>query len=163
MTHNELLYVFAQVAVALAGFASLIAFLGNLSSGPRHQIQRNRLLGMVRVALMATVFSLLPVVIFAQGVTEETAWRVSAVFFSLAHAAITVVAWRRTLWARREKLPTPVPFIAPTATLALLAIVLAAALPTWSAGLYLGGLFLVLVVSGALFFSLIVTFLDRGE
>jgi len=163
MHHSESLFAFAQVAVAFAGFASLIAFLGKRTTGPYRQLERNRLIGMVRVALVAIAFALLPVVVGAQGLSEESAWRVSAFLFAAAHSAITIIAWRRTLWMLREKIRDGMPFIPPMSTLALIALIFAVGLPAQAAGLYLAALFLVVGISGALFFGLVRDFLSDDE
>ena len=92
MSHADTLYALAQIAVAFAGFAGLMAFVRERAAGPLTQVQRNRLIGMVRVALIATAFAILPIVVSAQGLLESTAWRASGALFAVAFAPITVIA-----------------------------------------------------------------------
>ncbi len=163
MSHADTLYALAQIAVAFAGFAGLMAFVRERTAGPLTQVQRNRLIGMVRVALIATAFAILPIVVSAQGLSESTAWRASGVLFTAAFAPITAIAWRRLREIRRAGLPATVPFIPQVATVGLLLIVGSVASAEYAAGLYLAGLFFVLLVSGALFFTLVVTLLEKAE
>ncbi len=88
MNHDDTLYAFAQVAVAFAGFAGLMAFVRERAAGPLTSVQRNRLIGMVRVALIATAFAMLPIVVAAQGGSETATWRISGALFATALAPI---------------------------------------------------------------------------
>ena len=110
MSHADTLYALAQIAVAFAGFAGLMAFVRERAAGPLTQVQRNRLIGMVRVALIATAFAILPIVVSAQGLSESIAWRASGALFAVAFAPITVIAWRRLREIRTAGLPATVPF-----------------------------------------------------
>ncbi len=64
---------------------------------------------------------------------------------------------------RKAGLSATVPFIPQVATVGLFLLVASVFLPEHSSGLYLAGLFSVLLVSGALFFTLVVTLLDEGD
>jgi hypothetical protein len=115
------------------------------------------------IALIATAFALVPVVVASQGATEATTWRVSGVLFALAFVPIAVVAWRVRLMTRRVGVKPVVPFVAETATVALLTIIGSTVVPNDADGLYMAGLFLVLVVSGGIFVMLMVTLLDGPD
>jgi hypothetical protein len=163
MNHADTLYALAQVSVAFAGFAGLMAFVRERAAGPLTRVQRNRLIGMVRVALIVTAFALLPIVVSAQGLSDTTTWRVSGALFATAFAPITVIAWRRLLEIRKAAVPAAVPFIPQVATVGLLLLLGSVASAEHSSGLYLAGLFFVLLVSGALFFTLVVTLLEEVD
>ena len=163
MNHDDTLYAFAQVAVAFAGFAGLMAFVRERAAGPLTSVQRNRLIGMVRVALIATAFAMLPIVVAAQGGSETVTWRISGALFATALAPIVVIAWRRLAEIRRAGLSLTVPFIPQFATVGLLFLLGSVIFSEHASGLYLAGLFFVLLVSGALFFTLVVTLLEESE
>ena len=116
-----------------------MAFVRERAAGPLTQVQRNRLIGMVRVALIATAFAILPIVVSAQGLSESTAWRASGALFAVAFAPITVIAWRRLREIRRAGLPATVPFIPQVATVGLLLLVGSVVSAEYSSGLYLAG------------------------
>jgi hypothetical protein len=64
---------------------------------------------------------------------------------------------------RRERIRDGMPFIPPIATLALVALVVAVVVPDRAAGLYLAALFVVVGISGMLFFGLVRDFLRDAE
>jgi hypothetical protein len=163
VSHSDTLYAFAQVAVAFAGFAGLMAFVRGRAAGPPTRVQRNRLIGMVRVALIATAFAMLPIVVESLGLSEVATWRVSGVLFAIAFAPIMVTSWRRLVEIRSAGLSATVPFIPQVATVGLLLLLGSAIFSEHSSGLYLAGLFFVLLVSGALFFTLVVTLLEEPD
>ena len=163
MRHAEVLLTFAEIAVAVAGFASLISIL---SKSPKF-IDGSRLLGMVRSSLLVTAFSLFPFVPNALGITGPTAWRISAVIFFVTNGLHTFFAWRllyrmwrKGLWKVRAGYFTfPMGF-------AGLALTLASAFATSeerASGLYLASLAALLSVSGVLFLSVFTAFVrERG-
>jgi len=118
---------------------------------------------MVRVALIATVFGMLPIIVESQGLSEVVTLRVSGVLFAIAFSPIVVISWQRLMEIRRAGLSATVPFIPQVATFGLLLLLGSVIFSEHSSGLYLAGLFFVLLVSGALFFTLVVTLLDEPE
>lgn len=91
MQYSDLLQTFAEIAAAFAGFASLISLLGRSPDS----IDRLRLIGMVRTALLVAAFSLFPFVPLALGTTEATVWRLSAGLLFLLSAANSFFVWRQ--------------------------------------------------------------------
>jgi len=67
MINSDLLQTFSEIAVAFAGFASLISLLGRSSQF----IDGSRLLGMVRTSLLVTGFALFPLVLHAAGILGD--------------------------------------------------------------------------------------------
>ena len=160
MHDADTLYMFAQVSVAFAGFAGLMAFVRARTEEAVALILRGRLEGMVAIALVSTAFSILPVVVFAQGISEVMAWRTSALLFAVAYAPITFVTWRRAIAAKNVGILSVAQLTPYIATIGLISVVGSAVLQRYSSGLYLLGLFLILLVSGTLFLMLVTTLLD---
>ena len=106
---------------------------------------------------------MLPIVVASQGLSEGATWRVSGALFAIAFAPIVVISWRRLVEIRRAGLSATVPFIPQIATFGLLLLVGSVVFSEHSSGLYLAGLFSVLLVSGALFFTLVVTLLEESD
>ena len=100
LQYSDLLQTFAEVAVAFAGFASLLGLFGRSPEA----VQKVRLIGMVRAALIATAFSLIPFVPFALGAAEVTAWRIAAGLFLLVSGTNSFLVWRQVyqMWKRGE-------------------------------------------------------------
>ena len=158
MRHTDVLLTFAEIAVAVAGFASLISIL---SKSPKF-IDASRLLGMVRSSLLVTAFSLFPFVPNALGMTGAPAWRVSALAFFIANGLHTFFAWqhlyqmwRKGLWSVRAGYFT---FPMGLAGLGLALASAFAASEEWASGLYLASLAALLSVSGVLFLAVFTSF-----
>ncbi len=164
MQYSDLLQTFAEIAVAFAGFASLIGLFGRSSDSA----QKVRLIGMVRAALLATAFSLVPFVPLALGAQEVTAWRIAAGLFLLVSGTNTLFVWRRIyqMW-RGGDLKLRVGYFTIPMAAVHLGLAGAACVSTSSersAGLYIASVAGLLAVSGVLFFGVLSTFildLDR--
>lgn len=98
MSFDGILQTFAEVAVAFAGFASLISLLGRSSEF----LDGSRLLGMVRTSLLVTGFALFPFVPLAIGMSEHGAWRLSAILLVAVSGTHTFFTWRQLYraWAK---------------------------------------------------------------
>ena len=91
MQNSELLLTFAEIAMAFAGFASLVGILGRTSEA----IDASRFLGMVRTSLLVTGFSLLPAVAISAGTPSASAWRLSGALFFVIAGLHTFFIWQR--------------------------------------------------------------------
>ena len=158
MLHSDLLLTFAEIAVAFAGFASLISLLGQSSE----VLDSSRLLGMVRTSLLVTAFSLLPFVPAALGSSPLAAWRLSGAVFFVVAGLHTFLAWRqlyrlwkRGVWKVRAGYYT---FPAGGTSLALALCAALAPEERISAGLYISSLAALLSVSGVLFLGVFTSF-----
>jgi len=159
LQYSDLLQTFAEIAVAFAGFASLIGLFGR-SPGA---VQKVRLIAMVRSALIATAFSLLPFVPLALGTSKWTSWRVAAGLLLVVSGTNTFFVWRQVYrtW-KQGQLKFRVGYF--TIPMAALHLVLAgaacvAASPARAAGLYLASVAALLAVSGVLFLGVLTAFL----
>ena len=162
MEHSDTLLTLAEIAVAFAGFASLIGLLGRSSDF----LDGSRLVGMVRTALLVAGFAVAPLVPHALGLSEGTAWRVSGASFFAVNGVVTFFSWRVLYRAWKAGLWTMrVGYFTFPMGLAGLCLALASCLvasPSLAAGLYLSSLVSLLTISGVLFLG-VFTSLVRGR
>ena len=84
MPEVDILLTTAEVAVAFAGFASLVTILGRRSSQANPRIVAMRFRGMLTNSLLVVAFSMIPLVLFRYGLPETVVWRVSSALLALA-------------------------------------------------------------------------------
>ena len=84
MPEVDILLTTAEVAVAFAGFASLVTILGSRSSQVNPRIVAMRFRGMLTNSLLVVAFSMIPLVLFRYGLHETAVWRVSSALLALA-------------------------------------------------------------------------------
>jgi hypothetical protein len=94
VAHGDWLRTFAEVAVALAGFAGLLAGIRQRSKR-ESRINITRLRTIVETSLSVLAFSLLPTLLNGLGVTEFGAFRISAVLFLAGFIPLTVKGFHR--------------------------------------------------------------------
>jgi len=93
MEYSELLGILAQLFIAFAGFAGIVAAFSTIRLSPEATVFRLRAL--VAVALFAMVVSLLPFLLDAFNASEDASIRISAFLFGVGLCAITVWIWRQ--------------------------------------------------------------------
>jgi uncharacterized membrane protein len=91
MAESELLLTFAEVAVAFAGFASLVSILGQRSSVDHALVLGARMRAMLLSSLLVTGFALLPPVISWYGATPGSTWLISTL--ALLLVVVLYLAW----------------------------------------------------------------------
>jgi hypothetical protein len=94
VSDSDLLQTIAEIAIALAGFSGVVAFLGQRARGEWRSVDLfrfNQLLGSSFAALM---FSFSPILLFRMGVSEPTAWRWSSGFIAAYLAAAVLLSNR---------------------------------------------------------------------
>ncbi len=84
MPEVDILLTTAEMAVAFAGFASLVTILGRRSSRVDPRIIAMRFRGMLTNSLLVVAFSMIPLVLFRYGLGEMVVWRLSSVLLALA-------------------------------------------------------------------------------
>ena len=95
MDDDAALLTYAEIAVAFAGFAALVtAFRRGGTAGVERPLAA-RLRGMIEVALLAGLFSIVALSIRAFGVADETAWRVSSGLLAVAYFVSHLVWFSR--------------------------------------------------------------------
>jgi hypothetical protein len=150
----ETLLTMAEVAVAFAGFASLIAILGMRQAAAAFDLLRYWV--MLEFSLAALGFALLPQVLGAIGVGEAVVWRsVSALLalFTIVHNLVLAVLYVRGIEAVRAA-AGQANLLAANAVYAAIILSQLGNAFGWLdhlAGWYVFGLFLVLVVASAHF------------
>jgi hypothetical protein len=97
MQDAELLPTLAEIAVAFAGFASLVSILGGRSSGEQLAANIVRLRGMLQSAVFVLAFSLAPFLPARFGASDEISWRIAGVAFALFTLIPLPFTYRRVL------------------------------------------------------------------
>ena len=87
----EFLFTVAQIAVAYAGFSTLIAVIASSNVG---NIISSRIYYMLLLSLITISFSLVPSVIVAYGVSETIAWRISSTLYAISWMVYWINALR---------------------------------------------------------------------
>jgi len=87
----ELLTNIAQVAIAFAGFAGVVAAFSTFRLAPEATAFRIRML--VAVALLVLVASLAPTIVAAFGISDHAVTRICALFFAVGAVSIAVGMW----------------------------------------------------------------------
>ncbi len=167
--NSDLLLTFAEVAVAFAGFASLVAILGERPARDDPHINSVRMRAMVLYSLMVVMFSLLPLLLHRYEIAEAVIWRASS--GALAVAVGCVGFWlTRAVLAVRSSGPQTGSAIAiavaiPIPTLLAATLLLAANATTTvfvkPAAVYLTGLGLLVFLSGFAFSLVVFSFLGH--
>ena len=92
---QERLSLVAELAIALAGFASIVAIIGRRQGRDSTAIDAIRLQWMLGLSLFTTACALLPSVPFHAGLSENWTWRLCAGVFAVSGATILVYTVRR--------------------------------------------------------------------
>lgn len=167
LTDDELLLTIAEVAVAFAGFASLVGILGQRSSRDDTRVLGVRMRAMILFSLLAMAFSLLPSILDRFGLSDAAVWRTSSSVFLVC--LLLVFLWLAPTLARlrlvRQNRPRVRFVILPllftglvTALGALIADVLLLA-PAAVAALYALALFALLLLASLAFALILFSFL----
>lgn len=95
----DTLHVVAELAVAFAGFASLVSIIGSRRGRDAPNIDAARIRSMLEASLLVAAFALVPILIFHSGLPTSASWRASSGMFAIAAAVIMVLQARRTYLA----------------------------------------------------------------
>lgn len=149
MEYSDLLAILAQLFVAIAGFAGIIAAFSTIRLSPEATVFRLRAL--VAVALFALVISLLPFLLEAFDTSETASLRISAFVFGVGLCGITVWIWRqlRPLYAAGvldTQIFAALQSVAGALTIIGLFAVSAGVVIEMAPAIYLSGLFLGIVM-----------------
>jgi hypothetical protein len=160
----------AEVAVAFAGFASLISVLGRHSSRDDPRVLAVRMRAMILSSLIVVIFSLLPVVLNRYGLDEPTTWHMASILLLAATTAFVAFIARSVQLLLRFALPKPRWVGYPVFTLLSSAFLLAAANATFisasaRSAVYLTSLLLLLLLASLAFGLIVFAFLPsiRGD
>lgn len=166
LAESDVLLTIAEVAVAFAGFASLVSILGRGTSVDDPRVLSLRMRAMLLTSLLVVAFALFPLILGGYGVPGRTDWIVSS--GALLAATLGYYAWLRdAIRALGRAGLRPSPFerrvIIPTllltqiAVASLLLVNAALAVPA----IYLTALALLLSQSAMAFCMIVFSFLPR--
>ncbi len=94
MSDSDLLQTIAEIAIALAGFSGVVAFLGHRARGEWRSVDLFRFNQLLGGSFAALMFSFAPILLFKMGVSEPNAWRWSSGFIAAYLAAVVVLSNR---------------------------------------------------------------------
>ena len=155
----DFLFIVAEVAVGLAGFASIVAAIGQRNTRDDPRIDASRLRGLLECSLVAIVFSLLPYALH-RVLPDETAWRASSFCFALTATLLTTGMLKRRRGVSGLGVPRRVIamvvglYAAPLVPLALIAI------GVLGPEFYLFCLLSYLIAAGVAFLRVMLSFLE---
>lgn len=157
--------IFAELSVALAGFAGVVGSFSKFRVVPEAVSLRVRFL--VSVALTVLVGSLLPPVLMAVGLPEMIAIRVCALVFAICITVMAVWAWPKLKPLQRAGLiktqvPTKIMYAVACPYVVALLIVAAGGFGIYAPSIYLGALFLG-IASCCWYFILLIFSIDIGR
>jgi hypothetical protein len=165
---TDTLLTVAEVAVAFAGFASLVSILGRGTSDADPRILSVRMRAMLISSLLVVGFSLVPVIMHGYGMPTHNSWVVSSVLLLVTNLVYYWWLQQAILTLGRAGL-TPSAFqravIIPTLLLKLLAVsfLLLAHVFVAMPAIYLTARALLLLQSGFAFCLIVFSFLPRIE
>lgn len=168
MSESDVFLTIAEVAVAFAGFASLVGVLGHRTSADDPRVIGLRMRAMLLSSLTVVAFSIFPIVLGRYGAGPDLVWTVSSTVLLLAVAGY--VTWLTAALGAlgRAEIPTtrfqrvvivPILLLTSTGLAVLLAFNVALANP----GVYLTALALLLFQSGFAFSLVVFSFLPRVD
>ena len=168
MKEAELLLTTAEVAVAFAGFASLVSFLGRRFGRDDPRIDAVRLRGMLEISLITVAFALFPFVPGKFGTSQIAVWQISSAAFALSSIAsfpFTLLRARRLFRAGFRPSRFITGFVTVVVFLADTALLLNALrfFPEAAAAVYFAALYANLSVAGLLFYRVITSLLIPPE
>jgi hypothetical protein len=92
--HSDTLLTIAEIAVAFAGFSSIVVVFQNRDSGSWEPLDFIRYRSMLVGSLMTALFTAVPLVVSWLAVPPSLVWRVSSAAMLLWFAVIIVVQFR---------------------------------------------------------------------
>lgn len=166
MPETEILLTVAEVAVAFAGFASLVSILGRGTSADDPRVLSIRMRAMLLTSLLVVGFSLVPVLLGSYGASPRVAWVASSVSLLLATLAYyrwlqkgIVTLGRAGLTPSRLQRRVIIPTL--LATLGVVSLLLVVNAQLAIPAIYLTALVLLLFQSGFAFSLIVFSFLPR--
>ncbi len=102
MEHGDLLLTIAEVAVAFAGFASIVGILGQRSASSPPRVNALRMRIMLLHSLILVAFSLVPHLLHSYGLQDEMVWRASSALYLIVMPIVTLLLLPRIRALRSE-------------------------------------------------------------
>ena len=110
MQDSDLLQTIAEIAIALAGFTGVVAFLGERARGKWRSVDLFRFSNLLGTSIAALLLSFAPILLFKLGAPEAAAWRSSSGLIAvyLVIGLLRSIRGLRSL-PKRERLEIPAP------------------------------------------------------
>lgn len=148
----------ALISVLIAGFASVVVVIRD--DGAQPAMIRLRLVNLLILSLMTTLFAMVPDLLVAMGASEADAYQTAQLMFATSCAIFLATRFLPSLRTNRES-GMGMRFFTVSSTLFVIAIALQVISavqmsPLTVEGSYAAGITLVMLVSGLLFFRLVV-------
>jgi hypothetical protein len=164
----ELLFTIAEIAVAFAGFASIVSVLGRRYSKDDPRLDSFRIRTMLQASLGAVFSSLFPFLPANFGVSDPLVWRISALVGVVAFGILGAEWWLRYRELNRQGLRESafIPYIFTALELGVfipLILVIFGSFPQLAFRFYLAALYLLLLESGVFFFRVVTSLLVAKE
>ena len=159
MLYSDVLLTIAEVAVAIAGFSSLVTVLGQRDR--RAAVDIARLRSMLIYSALAVLFALFPFAVNALGGNASVGWRISSAVFGVS--LIAYARWVLRIIAELKSSGAPVfatrhlVRVIIWLTILVLFLNIFVSTPDLNAGLYLLGLLAVVSVAGFMFVQVILS------
>jgi len=166
MDEVEILLTIAEVAVAFAGFASIVSVLGRRNGRDISPFHRAALRGMILTSLAVVFCSFAPLVPLKFGIDPIASWRLSGLFLFAVAVAVTIAGARDGRHMRSGGVPLAIRLVGAAQLLlpaGLAALAASGWFPNSSPALYLLALLLLLALAGALFAGILLTFIAPRE
>jgi hypothetical protein len=96
LPENDILFTFAELAVALAGFSAIIGVLGTRPSASDIRVDGLRLQVMLEASLAVAAFSIIPGLLDHFDIATGSVWRISAGIFLLIQVPTEFLGILRT-------------------------------------------------------------------
>ena len=155
MIDKDVLFVLAELAVALAGFSAVIGVLSSRRESTDLKVNALRLQVMLETCFMVAAAALIPIILDKFGVNHNLLWRAASAAFLCIAIPFEIVARNRTkdmpnMTLTKINVNTINWALSIGADLILLAILLNA-VGTWTDAFYIVALFGQLTLAGILF------------
>jgi hypothetical protein len=168
VSEPDVFLTIAEVAVAFAGFASLVGILGHRISADDPLVLGVRMRAMLLSSLTVVAFSIFPVILDRYGVSSDVVWTASSLvlfvvaagyvsWFTASLNALGQAEISTTRFQRVVILPTLL------VTSAILGVLLVANVALANPGIYLTALAVLLFQSGFTFCLIVFSFLPRVD
>jgi len=162
------LQVFAEVAVAFAGFSALVSVIGRRPGGDDPRADSLRLRILVETALIVVVFSLLPIALAKFPLSELAVWRISSSVFILTGAIGSVINARRlrgqsSLMTLADRITLWLAWPLDIGQFSFLIVVASGFWPDQSSAFYFAALYANLVMSALMFMRVAGSVLSQTE
>jgi hypothetical protein len=168
VVETDILFTLAEVAVAFAGFSSLVAVLGQKDSLDDLRVLGVRMRAMLLTSLAVVGFAILPALLSRYGLAPREIWRLASIGLLLTSCGF--VAWTRVSLRTLDRtgvIRTRLQrfLIVPTVALVNAGLLVSVAVNVFlaSSALYVTGLVLLLFQSGFTFTHIVFSFLPPVE